>query len=176
MVSWIALALSFCVATSHAGAAISGLDLLQNKPSEVRPGPKGTVAIFLSARCPCSNSHLGIVKKLAQDFPAFAFVVIHSNADEAISEARQYFRQAELDLPVLQDEHDKLADQFKALKTPHAYVLSPEGAVLYRGGVTNSANGPSASQQLLRAALEDVSAGRPVKTPESRTLGCVIAR
>jgi len=55
-------------------------------------------------------------------------------------------------------------------------VIERDGKVLYHGGVTNSQNGAAADQQLLRAALEDVSEGRPVRTPEARTLGCVIAR
>jgi hypothetical protein len=166
----------FCFATSTVQAGISGLDLLQEKPVEIAAGIKGTVAIFLSVKCACSNSHLSVVRKLVKDFPDFHFVVIHSNADESVSDSRKYFSAAELGIPVIQDENAKLADEFKALKTPHAYVLGLDGKILYRGGVTNSANGETANEQPLRAALEDVSASRPVKNPFTRVLGCVIAR
>lgn len=167
--------LLFCIASS-ARAAIEGRDLLQDKKIEVKAGAKGTVALFLSAKCPCSNSHLARVRQLTKDFPDFAFVAIHANADEPLALSKEYFAKANLGIPVIEDEKDKLADQFKALKTPHAYVIAPDGKVLYRGGVTNSANGETAERQYLREALEDVSAARTVRTPASRTLGCVIAR
>ncbi|MFK5047747.1 thioredoxin-like domain-containing protein, partial [Klebsiella pneumoniae] len=89
--------------------------------------------VFLSTKCPCSNSHVALVKQLAKDFPAFAFVAVHSNRDETVAEARAYFR--DFGLPVLQDEKSRLADEFKASKTPHAYVLAAgDGKVLYHGG------------------------------------------
>jgi len=174
-ISLLTLAL-LCAIASPAHAAISGLDLLNGRPLSVENGKRGSVVIFLSVKCPCSNTHLSRIRQLVKDFPAFAFVLVHSNTDEPLPEAAAYFRKADLGAPVIQDEKSRLADQFKALKTPHAFVLSPSGEILYRGGVTNSANGETADQQLLRSALEDLSAARSVRTPSSRTLGCVIAR
>jgi hypothetical protein len=173
------LAILFCAAQSALAAPappLRGQDLLTEKAVSIAPGAKGTVAVFLSARCPCSNSHLEALKKLAADFPAFRFTVIHSNADEPAAEARAYFAQAALGLPVIQDDHDLLANELRAFKTPHAYVIGTDGKILYRGGVTDSQIAAQAGRQLLREALDDVNAGRAVRTPEARTLGCVIAR
>jgi hypothetical protein len=165
-----------CIAAIPARAAVEGTALLGNTKIQVAPGKSGTVVLFLSDKCPCSNSHLARIKALVKDFPSFAFVAVHANSNEPTPEAAAYFKQADLDMPVIQDQESKLADQFKALKTPHAFVLAANGDILYRGGVTNSANGDTADKQLLREALEDVNAGHAVRTPTSRTLGCVIAR
>jgi hypothetical protein len=175
-VPFLLLSALLCIAAIPAHAAVEGRALLGDQPVSVAPGKNGTVVLFLSDKCPCSNSHLARIKQLVKDFPAFSFVAVHSNSDEPAKEAATYFKKADLGVPVIQDEKSRLADQYKARKTPHAFVLAASGEVLYRGGVTNSASGETADRQLLREALDDITAGRPIRTPSSRTLGCVIAR
>ena len=155
---------------------ISGHEMFSQNLLEIKPGTKGSVVVFMSARCPCSNSHLKIVKELSSQFKDFSFVVIHSNMDESVEETKAYFKAANFNFPVLQDENTKLADLFKALKTPHAYVLDVTGKILYKGGITNSAMADTADRQLLKDALLDVESGLTVRTPEGRTLGCIISR
>jgi hypothetical protein len=116
------------------------------------------------------------VKTLAQQFKNFSFVVIHSNTDEDPENSKKYFKTADLSIPVLQDQNAKIADEFKAFKTPHVFILSPDGKTLYQGGATSSAIAQSADRQYMRDALADIEAGRPVQVPEGRTLGCVISR
>jgi len=139
-------------------------------------GRKGAVVVFLSAVCPCSNSHIKELTTLPKDFPEFAFLGVHSNTDEAKDPTQAYFKTAKLPFPVVQDSGAKIADEFKAYKTPHAFVVKPDGEVLYQGGVSSSRNFENADRKFLREALDDLQNGRAVKTPEGRTLGCVIAR
>ena len=169
------VSMMFFAASSGFGA-ITGQDLLSGKKIDVAPGTKGTVLVFLSARCPCSNSHIALLKSLAKDYKDFSFVAVHSNADEPSDEAKTYFKGSELPFPVIQDEGTKIADGYKALKTPHAFLLSPDGKILYKGGVTNSNRADRADVQFLRDALADVEAGQPVKVAEGRALGCNISR
>jgi len=159
-----------------ARGAVSGHDLLTGKPVSVAPGKSGTVVAFLSAKCPCSNSHVALLKDLEKQYPEFAFVAIHSNTDEPLSLATPYFHAAALPFPVLQDEREKLADEYRAYKTPHVYILTPDGKMAYKGGATDSADASHASKFYLRDALADLRAGRAVKVSETRTLGCVIKR
>ena len=163
---------------SESGTAseIHGRNLLTDEPIDVRPGKKGTVVVFMSIVCPCSNSHIPVLKKIADDFKNFNFVVVHSNSDEEIGATKSYFKTANFAFPVLQDQKTKLADEYKAYKTPHAFVISPDGKILYRGGVTNSNDAPTADKLYLRNALEDIEAGHEVRIKEGRTLGCVISR
>lgn len=170
------LFLSMFFAASLASAALTGKDLLTGQTTDIAPGGKGTVLVFLSARCPCSNSHVAALRSLAKEFKAFSFVAVHSNVDESPDEAKVYFKGADLPFTVLQDEGTKIADEYKALKTPHAFILSPEGRILYKGGVTNSNRAEKADQFFLREALTDIQADRPVKVSEGRALGCNISR
>ncbi|MBC7466328.1 MAG: redoxin domain-containing protein [Bdellovibrio sp.] len=137
---------------------------------------KGTVIVFMSAKCPCSNSHMPVVKKLSEQHNDFQFVVVHSNSDEPIKESSDYFKKANLPFTVIQDDEAKIADQFKAFKTPHAFVISPKGKILYQGGVTDSSNAEASSKNFLAEALNQISENKPVLVAEGRTLGCVILR
>lgn len=156
---------------------ISGKGILSERAETVdAEGKKGLVAVFLSAKCPCSNSHVASLKELAKAHPDFAFVGIHANGDEGKETSQSYFRAASLRFPVLQDTGGKLAEKFRALKTPHAFLLSPAGEVLYKGGVSNSSEYANASEHFLEDAIKAVAEGKPVAKATGRTLGCVINR
>jgi thioredoxin-related protein len=163
-------------ATTAAPSSFTGTELESGKPITVQPNAKGTVLIFLSAKCPCSNSHIDLLKNMHKKFKDFNFYAVHSNADETVDLAKQYFKNAQLPFPIIQDENTKLADHYKANRTPHVFVLDPENKVLYQGGITNSSEAPKADKNYLQDALLDIMAKRPVKTPEGRTLGCGIQR
>lgn len=137
---------------------------------------KGTVLVFMSAKCPCSNSHVNEIKKLSTDFSDFQFAVVHANADEAKDTTVAYFKKANFPFPVIKDQKFQLADQFQAFKTPHAFIVLPDGSFAYQGGVSNSHDFAKAKQNFLREALTDLKEGKAVRTPEGRTLGCVISR
>ncbi len=159
-----------------AAFSVKGEDLFSGQKQELSSKTKGLVLVFLSARCPCSNSHLPLVEKLSHEFPEFQFVAVHSNVDEPKDQAQAYFKTQGFTIPVIQDEKNQLADQYKASKTPHVFVLSPDGEILYKGGVTNSADAGGAEKHYLKAALTELRADQKVSQSETRTLGCAIAR
>lgn len=163
-------------AKSFDRSVIKGVDVVTGQ--SVTPavkGRQGLVVVFLSAVCPCSNSHLQELAALAREYPAYAFIGVHSNSDEKKEPTQAYFEKAKLPFPVIQDEGSKIADELKAYKTPHAFVATLKGDVVYQGGVSDSHDLTSSSRKYLREALEDLAGHRPVRTPEARTLGCVIS-
>jgi peroxiredoxin len=155
------------------------LDLKTLKPISLqleKADKKKSVLIFLSARCPCSNSHITLLKKLSEKYTQFNFIAIHSNTDETIEESQKYFSKINLNFQIIQDNKTQIADALKAFKTPHVYILSTEGLILYQGGMTDSSNADNAKHHYLADALEDLQNNRDVRLKESRTLGCVISR
>ncbi len=173
-------------------SSFSGLDLTQaddkkspttiefksadNGASKDTAPVKGTVLVFLSARCPCSSSHEGLLNELQTEFKEFRFIGIHANQDEPLEESRKHFADAKLKFPVLQDKGAQYADAFKAFKTPHAFVLSSAGEILYQGGVTDSHSGPNANNFYLKQVLSALHQGKSVPFETKRALGCVISR
>lgn len=154
-----------------------GQDIFSNKIIEFELNSKrGMVVVFLSAVCPCSNSHVEELKTLAKKYKNFDFLAIHSNTNEDEAMARTYFEKTQLGFPVIQDNKAQLADLFSAYKTPHVFVLNAQGSILYKGGVSNSRDFSKSDKNFLREALDDIESGKAVRAPEGRTLGCVIAR
>lgn len=158
--------------------SVDGTDVLDGKflHHETKTPVKGTVVIFLSAKCPCSASHEGLLKDMANQFKDFKFIGVHSNSDENAEVTKSHFTESALPFQVIQDSKSRLANDFGALKTPHAYIISPLGEILYSGGVTDSHVGPSAKKHFLKDALDDLQAGKAVRMKEGRALGCFIQR
>jgi peroxiredoxin len=165
------------LAADPVSASIGGRDLMTGAALNApRAGTKGTVLVFLSARCPCSQAHEAALAQLAKDFPDFTVLGVHANQDEPATEAQAHFREAALPFPILEDREAKLADRFGALKTPHAYVLSPKDEVVFQGGVDDSHVAATAQRSYLREALAAIREDRKPPLARARTLGCIIRR
>jgi peroxiredoxin len=154
----------------------AGPNVLTGKIEKISTGSEGAAVVFFSAKCPCSNSHFQEVNDLAQSHSGIQFVGVHSNSDEPFEQAQSYFKSKKISFPVISDSNGKLAEQYKAFKTPHAFLLNSRGEVVYAGGVSNSADGTQATEKPFRNVIEDLKQGRSVRVQSARTLGCVIKR
>lgn len=183
------LCLIFLQSKSFAIDTLKAVDLLSDKQQEETiilkiksgQGPVtqekiASVVVFLSARCPCSNSHIEELKSLALNYSNIQFIAVHSNQNESLEEAKIYFKKQNLKFPVLEDKGALIADEFKAFKTPHAFVVNSQGQILYKGGVSSSSHFSDDVKKYLREVLEDVSHGKEPRYTDTRSLGCVILR
>ena len=163
---------------SNDAKAYVGQDLLSGREIQF-PGTKSkaTVVVFLSAKCPCSASHEKSLKALYETYSkeGFQFVGVHSNQDEPEVMGLAHFRESKLPFPVLKDPGAKLADEFKALKTPHVFVLKDQ-EILFQGGVDDSAEAANAKKNFLADALLSLKLGKKIETTRARALGCAIKR
>lgn len=169
------------VAISHAQAsALPPIKLsnLQNEPVTVEWGKnkKLTVLIFLSALCPCSHSHLSHLLRIKEQYPEVDFLALHSNRDEDSKTVEDYFSKNPLNFPLLKDDKSTWANRLKAYRTPHAYIISSKGEILYQGGVSNSTEVENAKEFYLADALNALAQNRVLKKSQTRVLGCPIAR
>lgn len=78
----------------------------------------------------------------------------------------------------LLDPSGVMGRAYGARTTPHMYIISPEGVLLYQGAIDDR---PSARPQSLegatnyvRAALTDIRAGRAVQIAETTPYGCSV--
>ena len=139
---------------------------------------KATVVVFLSAQCPCSASHEPVLKALAEKYEGrgFRFLGVHSNLDEDAARSEKHFTEASLPFPVLQDPDARWANTLGALKTPHVFLISAKGEILFQGGVDDSHIAQVSKKHFLAEALEAVEQGKLPPVKQARALGCVIAR
>lgn len=82
--------------------------------------------------------------------------------------------------PILRDENGSIGRAYGATNTPNMFVIDKKGIVVYAGAIDNSPDGegesPSDGKLLnyVDAALDDLNAGRPVKTPFTKPYGCSV--
>lgn len=80
---------------------------------------------------------------------------------------------------LLMDAEGRMGRAYGAYVTPHMFVVGAKGDFVYTGAIcdnpTISAAEARASRNYVKAALEDVAAGRKVATPATQPFGCTIA-
>lgn len=80
---------------------------------------------------------------------------------------------------VLIDASGAMGRAYRAVVTPHMFVIGAKGDVVYAGAIsdnaTTSAQQARASRNYVKAALDDVLAARKVANPSTRPFGCTIA-
>ncbi|MFC0282036.1 thioredoxin family protein [Camelimonas abortus] len=79
---------------------------------------------------------------------------------------------------VLFDETGRTGRAYGAKTTPHMYVIGPDGALLYAGGIDDRPGTDPAelagARNHVREALAEIAAGKPVSVRQSRPYGCAI--
>jgi peroxiredoxin len=94
---------------------------------------------------------------------------------EAVAAGKQAFG---MDHPVLADETGAVGHLYGATNTPNMFVIDPQGVLVYRGAIDNSPDGEGESPtggkliNYVESALDDLAAGRPVATKETKAYGC----
>jgi peroxiredoxin len=82
-----------------------------------------------------------------------------------------------IDYPILLDESGKVGRAYGAKATPHMYVVDTKGVLVYAGAIDNAPDGEPDDGKLVdhvSQAIEDLSAGRAVATPETKAYGCSV--
>lgn len=157
---------------------LAGIDLRTGKNVVVKSpaSAKGTVVVFLSAKCPCSQSHERSLQALAKEFSDFIFLGVHSNKDEEEGLTAMHFKEAGFSFPIIQDREARIANEFGAMKTPHAFIIGAKGECWFNGGIDDTKDASRAKKFYLKQALLDLRQGKEPQQKTARTLGCTITR
>jgi hypothetical protein len=79
---------------------------------------------------------------------------------------------------ILMDGDGKLGRSYGARTTPHMYIVAPDATLVYAGAIDDQpsydASVVKGSKNFVRAALEDLGAGRPVAVSSTRPYGCSV--
>jgi peroxiredoxin len=143
-------------------------------------GEKATVVVFLSFDCPNSNGYTPTLLDLHKDFASKGVkLVAISETDLKADELKAKVTEYKLPFPVFADPGQSVADAFKAKITPEAVVLDHNSVLRYRGRIDNMftdrlKRSPKVTDHDLRNALTDLVAGKPVRTPVTKAVGCSI--
>jgi peroxiredoxin len=79
---------------------------------------------------------------------------------------------------VLLDPTGTVGQLYGATNTPHMYVIDKAGTLVYAGAIddrpTSRRSDVQGANNYVRAALQSVAAGQPIKTPITRAYGCTV--
>lgn len=78
----------------------------------------------------------------------------------------------------LLDPDGKVGKLYGAQTTPHMYVISPEGTLIYMGAIDDKPSTKpediAGAKNYVTAALDEALAGKPVTTPVTKSYGCSV--
>jgi peroxiredoxin len=142
-----------------------------------------TVVMFICNHCPFVIHVQGEITRLARDYAAkgVAFVAINSNDVESYPQdgpehMAELVRKLGWTFPFLFDATQDAAKAYHAACTPDFFVFDSDHRLAYRGQLDDSrpSNGKPVTGSDLRAAIDDVLAGRPAATEQRPSIGCNI--
>jgi peroxiredoxin len=138
------------------------------------------VAVFLSFDCPVSTSYLPALAELARTYGPrkVAFLGILAT-DEDAAALRKQAGEYEVSFPLFRDDRFQAARALQARHVPEAFVLDRGLVLRYRGRIDDSfaarlKKKRSTASHDLRAALDELLAGKPVSVPATEAIGCLI--
>jgi peroxiredoxin len=185
------LAVSSMAAAAELGAAAPDFNLkdLDGKPVKLADFKGKTVVLeWFNPECPyVKAAHtkgplVDTAKK--QSAKGVVWLSINSGAPgkqgTGVEKNKEAVKTFALGNPVLLDEAGTVGKAYGATTTPHVFIINKEGKLVYRGAADNSPDGEGKSPtdgklvNFVDAALDDLSAGRAVKTPESKAYGCSV--
>lgn len=144
---------------------------------------RATVIMFICNHCPYVKHVQHELVRLANDYQSrgVAFIAISSNdiaayPEDAPEHMQTFAREAGFTFPYLFDETQEVARAYQAACTPDFYVFDREMKCVYRGQLDDSRpkNDAPVTGADLRAALDNILAGKPVRTEQKPSVGCNI--
>ncbi len=143
---------------------------------------KVVVLAFLGTECPLAEAYAPRLAEVAREFAkrGVGFFGVDANPQDGPVAIGRFADKHRLPFPILKDVGHALADRLGVERTPEVFVLDESRAVVYRGRVDDQyaigVHRPAPTRHELVDALEAVLAGRPVATPRTEAVGCLIGR
>ncbi len=140
------------------------------------------VLAFLGTECPLAKLYGPRLNDIQQEFAdrGVAIIGISSNKQDSLTELTAFVNRHQISYPILKDVGNRLADAFKATRTPEVFVLDSERKLRYHGRIDDQYGVGYARETTIRSdltvAIEELLAGKPVSTPETKAIGCIIGR
>ena len=139
------------------------------------------VVAFLGTECPLVKLYGPRLQKLSDEFgDRVAVIGLNANTQDSMTEMTAYAERHGIKFPLLKDLGNKVADQFKAERTPEVFLLDQDRQVRYHGQIDDQYGvgiiRDNAEQEYLKDAIEQLLANKEVTTAETEVIGCHIGR
>ena len=143
---------------------------------------KALVVVFSCNHCPYVVAYESRMVALQADYAAKGVRFAAINANDATSHPEDGFpemvRRAQekgFNFPYLRDESQETARAYAATNTPQLFVFDAQRRLAYAGKIDdNWEDAGAVKKRYLRDALDDITAGKPPRLPETHAIGCTI--
>ena len=146
-------------------------------------GNNGILVVFSCNTCPFVIAW----EDRYNELDAFAkehgvnMVLVNSNEayrseEDSFSEMKIHAEELGYTMPYVIDHNSAIADAFGAVSTPHVFLFDGEMRLRYRGAIDDNRNKEDARIHYAKDAIQEMSAGQEVSTPETKAMGCSIKR
>jgi|ERR1041385_1264179 peroxiredoxin len=151
---------------------------------------KGKIVVIESINldCPFSGNHYktGAMQELQAEAAGkgVVWLVVNSSNPKSPSSrtdaaAKKEFAEQKMKATgYLNDSNGKIGKAYGLMTTPHLVVIDPKGIVAYNGAIDDQpdaeADPRKAKTNYVRAAIESLLKGEPVKEPHTKSYGCGI--
>jgi peroxiredoxin len=144
-------------------------------------GSKATVLFFVTNDCPIANYYTSEINAIVKDHASLPvrFFIVHVDPDLTPKAAAEHAKEYGFTCPVLIDAKHQLVKATGATIMPEAVVLAQDGKIAYRGRIDDrytelGKRRIAPNRRDVREALTAVLAGKPVKEPRTKAIGCFI--
>lgn len=156
---------------------LSGTDGRPHDLSDEARSARFTVLFFSAWGCPCQSVHDARIRELSARYRSRGIHVFAIDSELGGSIARDTVEAERRGyaFPVLVDPGGVLARALGAEYATESFVLDATGAVRYHGGLDSDRKQlHDDARPFLQDALDDLLAGKPLRTAESKALGCAL--
>lgn len=149
---------------------------------------KTVILEWTNHQCPYVRKHYGadnmqaLQRKTTTDGAVWLSVISSAPGTQGYVEPAEALKIAETrgasPSEIVLDPEGSIGRAYGARTTPHMYIIDGNGTLVYKGGIddrptTNPADIERATNYV-RAALDDMAAGKPVAQPVTRAYGCSV--
>ena len=145
-------------------------------------GSKALMVVWYCNHCPYAQAYRERLNDVAKDYTSKGVGVLAINSNDAqqypeddFEHMAKHVKQYGLVFPYAYDESQQVAEAYGAVCTPHVQIFDGQRLLRYQGRFDADQQNPQAGRaREVRAALDSLLAGHPVKDATTRAFGCSI--
>ncbi len=139
------------------------------------------VVVFSCNHCPYVKAYEDRMVAIQKDYAGrgVQLVAINSNdeksyPEDSFPEMVKRAKEKGFNFPYLRDSTQEAVEAYGGVCTPHVFAFDKNRVLRYRGRIDDSRDPGQITSHDLRNALDDLTANRDVRTPDTRPFGCSI--
>jgi peroxiredoxin len=143
---------------------------------------KTVVLEWFNPGCPIVQKHHKLNKTMKETYDQFkdddvVWLAINSGAKGKQGYGKEVNAKAakdwKIEYPILLDESGKVGRAYGAKTTPHMYIISSDGLLVYKGAIDNKRK-DAGEENYVELALKQHLSGETVETASTRSYGCAV--